>query len=147
MGNILKSLFFSLFVISCSSALQNQTTEFNSYLSRQFNSTIPESDHVYILQSKFGCQECIRQVYQMIEEMISDASVQRQTISILTYDTSFLTETLINECRIHFDKNAEYEYLGLETANITLIKTSKRMIIDTWIIPKDEIESVSGFFN
>lgn len=93
MVNYLKALLFALFIVSCSTELQNHTKEFNRYLNSQFNTMIPESDHIYILESKFCCQGCIQKVYLKIEEEIADDSKQLHFISILTYDSSFLSES------------------------------------------------------
>jgi hypothetical protein len=137
-NKIVFTLLAIMLISSCNTKFHEQSDAFNSYLLNQFHEKIPSAKHTYVVHSQFGCYGCVKQTFSLIDKLITKNQVD--FISILTYDSTFLIGSLKNNCKVLFDKNAKYEQIGLDIANITLIKTLDGNIIEMEVISLNDIE-------
>jgi hypothetical protein len=137
-SKIIISLLATLFILSCNTKFHEQSDAFNSYLLSQFHEKIPSAKHTYVIHSQFGCYGCVKQTFTQIDKLITKNQID--LISILTYDSTFLIGSLKNKCKVLFDKNAKYEQIGLDIANITFVKTFDGEIIEMVVISLNDVD-------
>jgi hypothetical protein len=137
---ILFILFLSMNFLSCNNSFNSATNSFNNYLNSHFHENIPNEEHIYLLISTFKCSGCVENSLNIISGKIYNQS--GTNITILTYDSTIVPESLKKKVEILVDNNADYEKTGIEMANILLIKTHHSIITRMLIIDLDNSEEI-----
>lgn len=133
------ALFFLLFP-SCRNQFADETSNFQKYLGDTFQEKIPESNHTFLLISSFRCSGCVENALFKISRKTDKNSTNK--ITILTFDSSLIPDTLRSNFKILSDNKTGYEKIGISIANIALIKTSEGKIDKIRIINLDETDQI-----
>jgi len=132
--------FFSFLLLSCNERYVNETKDFNKYLTDNYQEKIPINEHIYLLICTFNCSGCVQKTLLKISGKVKNNKCH--SITILTYDLNKIPYSLKSKVNVLFDKNAQYENIGLSVANIALVKTNKRKIVTIQIINFDKIDKI-----
>lgn len=130
---------FSILSQSCTNKYSEETKSFQKYLSDVFNEKIPESKHIYLLIAQFRCSGCVEQSLLKIAGKISNR--ENPEVTVLTFDTKLVPDTLSKQVKVLLDKNSGYETIQ-SIANIALIKTERGKIIEIKIINLDDTDKI-----
>jgi len=134
------ALLFTLLFSSCNHKFAVETKSFQKYLGNSFHEKIPNDEHSYLLIATFRCSGCVENALLKISGKINANSINK--ITILTFDSSLLPDTLKGKIKVLLDKEAGYENIGISIANIALVKTSKGKIDKIRIINLDETDKI-----
>jgi hypothetical protein len=113
---------------------------FNNYLNDQYQETIPNENHTYLLISGFHCSGCLQKIFTDIYGKVHPEYFD--SLTILTYDFSLIPSNIRKQSKILFDKDAVYENIGLSIANVTVIETINGGIKNIRVINLDDIEDL-----
>jgi len=133
-------------MFSCKNDYLVDTEVFSKYLKSEFNMSIQEEGHCYILIPEFGCNGCMIDVLEKIGELINDDN--KSLYTFIASNESVIPENLKIQVRIYYDKNRRLDNLSYEIANVTIVKTAKGEVIYTHSINLDEsneVESIIRF--
>lgn len=134
---VLLLIFLSL---SCNNQFAQETKSFKTYMSDIFHEKIPQNEHTYLLIATFRCSGCVENALMKISQKTNVGS--ENSITILTFDSSLIPDTLKNKVKVLLDKDAGYENIGIPIANIALIKSSKGKVDKIMMINLDDTDKI-----
>lgn len=133
-------LVLILQVASCSSEYDMESKEFDDYLFQTFQEKIPETRHIYIVVGSFQCKGCVQKTLLKIDERVT-GKVQN-TCSILSATLEKIPLSLLQKVNLKLDNEFGFEKIGIDIANVTLIRTNHKKIELIKFIPLDEIDDI-----
>lgn len=142
----MKSSYNFLYVLlifllpSCNNRYVHETIGFQNYLKEKFDENLPVNEHTFLLISQFACLGCIESALLKISEKTNLNS--KYKITIITYDTLLIPNSLKYNTKILLDTKSSYENVGLSIANIALLKTSKGKIDKIEMINLDNADKI-----
>jgi len=105
----------------------DKTTKiFSKYLEAEFNSTIPDSLHYYILVPQLTCQSCAASTLSELANNLRPE--QNKKITFITTNQQLIPESLYT-IPVLTDKNQTLDNLNLPIANVTLLETLNKKVI------------------
>jgi hypothetical protein len=130
LGSIWINLFISGFILftQCTS-IDTDSKNFDEFL-HQFETTIAEEEHYYIILSKYACQSCIQYYTEVLSEY--NSMLPKNTVTfILSNDRTYST---LQKNSFHFirDKNGTIERLSLNITGFAVLKTKNGRIVQQW---------------
>lgn len=116
-----------LTVAACSEQTKDKRTAiFSDYLQEQFNRSIPETHHYYLLVPKQGCQGAIFEALRVIDAVNTEG---RKQTTVITSNPDMLKNCLHGNWEILEDHNAKLDVLNLGVTNVSLITTENGRIV------------------
>lgn len=131
MKAFLKSLQFLLIIfLSCKNEsthnVLNETKLFSDFLAENFNITISNNKHYYILVSSFGCFGCKEKNIRELDSFINKEA--KNIFTIISNDNSINYGNLIYKTNFYKDSKHYLEKLKINIVNVTLIEVKDKKV-------------------
>jgi len=118
-------IFLFLILLGCSN-YTDETKKLNSIL-LEYDTSITQSHHLYIIQSKFCCDGCIQTIYFQLENKLIKSD--DMPITIISSDKKYISTRLLSKVTFINDTigltNREFP----PYANLTIFETNNGKII------------------
>lgn len=141
MKAFLKSLQFLLIIIlSCKSEstydILKETKLFSDFLAENFNITLSNNKHYYILVSSFGCFGCKEKNIRELDSFITKE--EKNNFTIISNDNTINYGKLIYNTNFYKDSKNSLDKLKINVANVTLIEVKyKKVTLIKTLNPED----------
>ncbi|MCX8105307.1 MAG: hypothetical protein N3D80_05460 [Ignavibacterium album] len=131
MKAFLRSLQFLLIIfLSCKSEsthnVLNETKLFSDFLAENFNITISNNKHYYILVSSFGCFGCKEKNIRELDSFINKEA--KNIFTIISNDNSINYGNLIYNTNFYKDSRHSLDKFKVNVANVTLIEVKYKKV-------------------
>ena len=113
-------------MFSCNNKYNTETKQLNKLLSN-YNKTISQNNHIYILAARFPCPGCIQRIYLNIDKFIKNPD--KKNISIIAYDKTYIPKSLLKKVEFIEDSNRVIDNIYYYLGNIIAIETNKSQIV------------------
>ncbi len=138
----LKAILFCILIIGCTNKSNNASVSFNKFLASEFELSIPDQNHIYILIPSFSCLTCVQISLEKLNEILKP--IDKPNISIIYQNIDYDFDVFTDKALLYYDKNNGIEYLSFAVANVTIIRTSNNKIFD---IINTNPENIYKIFN
>lgn len=126
---------------SCEEAPDRNTAIFSAYLLKEFNSTIPDSLHYYILIPKMMCKGCSANTLAELDTLINNEN--KHYFTFISTNDKILSEDPKLVKFYQYDSHGKLDDLDLDIANVTIVKTKEQKVIFIKPIYADEKRPLS----
>jgi hypothetical protein len=141
----IKTLILTVVVLfalsSCTEKPDKNTMLFSAYLSKEFNTTIPDSLHYYILIPRMVCKGCSVNTLKDLDSLM--VVNDQNYFTFISTNESFTNRELANVKFFKFDTHGRLDNLDLDIANITVVKTKSGKVLFIKPINIDEKKPIS----
>ena len=120
---------------SCSN-YKKETKIFETYLNDNFNKSIEQHRHCYLLSNSYVCKNCISYYLAILDSSLMNASNKNITI-ITTLELPGL-ERLKSKTNFLKDNLGQLNYENLNLNNLTIFSTENGKIVDIIYLPLDK---------
>jgi hypothetical protein len=125
---------FSLLFFSCSTSvatpppLDPATEKFSMYLKLNFEDSIPNTRHLYVLISKKDSRENVSKILSRLN--VEMGNKKPETYSSIVSVNMPIDDSMMLPGKIHTDWNGAIDKLNLNLSSVTLIQTENNKIAD-----------------
>ena len=121
--------------------IDKKTRIFSRYIGDQFQLSISDEVHYYILVPKMGCSGCMDKTLLEINKIITPENKNKFTF--ITTNRRKIPEELLLKIELYDDKSNKLDILSLNIVNVTIIKTLNSKVDLIKNINLEDIDSIS----
>ncbi|MCD6178853.1 MAG: hypothetical protein J7K39_03015 [Bacteroidales bacterium] len=122
----LSKWIFIFFILFSCSGKTNISKDFDNYLAA-FDESIPESEHFYVILSKYACQSCLKSLLPIFVE--KSKNYKQDSFTYIVANSSKYSSLENLKAKVINDKKELISRLTMNISDFTIIKTNKHKII------------------
>jgi len=136
LNSIWTSVFIGVFILfSQCTDIDFDSRNFNRFLN-QFDTSIAEEEHYYIILSKYTCQSCAHHYLELFLD--KNVLLPRSTTTFILSNNKTYSALEDDTFAILHDRERSIEQLSFNITEFALLKTSKKRIIQRWNFSSSE---------
>jgi len=140
----IRTWVFLLIVMSSCTNQTNISDDFNNYLTT-LEKQIPESEHFYIVLSKYACQTCLKGLLPVFIEKTKSHDHNKFTYIIA--NNNIYPSLNNSKSEIIFDRAELISRLNMNISDFTIVKTEEQEIKAIWNFGAADYDKFSLFLN
>lgn len=133
------SITFVLLLISCERSYNVETKGLNNLL-QDFNTSIANQNHLYILIPTFSCLGCVQKALNNLNDLLVEKDKSKVTIIYQKMDINL--KSFYKKAFVYHDVNNSIDRLPFSIANLTIIKTNKETIYEIQSVNSENVDQI-----
>jgi len=133
------SITFVLLLFSCDRSYNVETKGLNNLL-QDFNTSISNQNHLYILIPTFSCLACVQQALNNLSDLLVEKDKPKVTIIYQKIDINL--KPFFKKAFVYPDVNNSIDKLPFSIANLTFIKTYKEKIYEIQFVNVENVDQI-----
>jgi hypothetical protein len=123
------------------------TAVFQDYLIKQFNDSIGEAPHYYVLVPKFGCMGCMQRTLIYLQSLIDEGRQDAFTYVVSNEKMGLWSIFEHGKQQVYVDSTGHLDRLNLGIIHVTIVVTQADSVHAIHSISPQKLDSLASYFH